>query len=49
MLDLKDIEILVQLICEKQTTMIKENHGSFADNEYIGLEILKVKLKEMEV
>lgn len=49
MLNTDEVKILVQLICEKQTAMIRDNHSSFADEEYIGLERLKVKIKDLEV
>ena len=48
MLSTEEVKMLVQLICEKQTAMIRNNHSSFADEEYIGLERLKVKVKDLE-
>lgn len=48
MLNTEETNTLVGLICEKQTAMIISNHGSFADEEYINLERLKIKVKEME-
>ena len=48
MLNTNEVNILVQLICEKQTAMIRNNHSSFADEEYINLERLKVKVKSLE-
>lgn len=48
MLNTEEVGILVQLICEKQTAMIRNNHSSFADEEYIRLERLKVRVKDLE-
>ena len=48
MLSTDEVKILVQLICERQTAMIRNNHSSFADKEYIDLERLKVRVKELE-
>ena len=48
MLNTEEVKMLVQLICEKQTAMIKDNHSSFSSEEYIGLERLKVKVKDLE-
>ena len=48
MLNTEDVKVLVQLICEKQTAMIINNHSSFTDEKYINLEKLKVKVKDLE-
>ena len=48
MLNTEEVKVLVQLICEKQTAMIRDNHSSFADEEYINLEKLKIKVKDLE-
>jgi hypothetical protein len=47
-LDTDEVKLLVQMICERQIAMIKFNHGNFADEEYVKLEKLKVKVKELE-
>ena len=43
-----DKKLLIQLICEKQTNMIVKNPMYFQTEEYIRLEELKVKIKNME-
>lgn len=48
MLNLDEVNVLVQLICEKQIAMIKNNHSNFADEKYTELEKLKIKLKGLE-
>lgn len=51
MLSIKETDMLIQLICEKQIAMIN-SHGNIADgeyiNEYFDLEILKIKVKKIK-
>lgn len=48
MLNANEVKLLVQMICERQIAMINFNHGNFTEEEYVKLEKLKVKVKELE-
>lgn len=39
---------LIQLICKEQNDMIKKDYISYQSKDYVDLEILKVKIKELE-
>lgn len=45
MLDDRDTKIILDLICEKQTRMIKDN--MYHIPEYLELEALKIKIKDL--
>ena len=40
--------MLVELICNEQTHMIKKDHSKYKSDKYNKLEKLKVKIKDME-
>ena len=44
MLDKQEMEIIVNMICEKQTSLIKKH--KYDSEEYIKLEQIKVKLRD---
>lgn len=48
MLTAEEKQILVQLICKEQSDMIVNDHNTYQSKEYVGLEELKVKIKDLE-
>lgn len=43
----KEKKLLVELICNEQTHMIRKDHTKYDTDEYKELEALKIKIKDM--
>lgn len=43
----KEKDILIELICNEQTHMIRKDHTRYDTNKYKELEVLKIKIKNM--
>ena len=42
-------KMLIELICDEQTRMIVKDHTKYHSKKYKNLEVLKIKIKEIEV
>lgn len=42
-------EVLINLICKKQTKLISKDRLAYESKKYIGLEKLKIKIKDSEI
>lgn len=45
----EDKKMLIELICDEQTRMIVKDHTKYHLKKYKNLEVLKIKIKEIEV
>ena len=45
----EDKKMLIELICDEQTRMIVKDHTEYHSKKYKNLEVLKIKIKEIEV
>ena len=45
----EDKKMLIELICDEQTRMIVKDHTKYLSKKYKNLEVLKIKIKEIEV
>ena len=45
----EDKKMLIELICDEQTRMIVKDHTKYHSKKYKNLEVLKIKIKEIEV
>ena len=45
----EDKKMLIELICDEQTRMIVKDHTQSHSQKYKNLEVLKIKIKEIEV
>ena len=43
----KEKDILIELICNEQTHMIRKDHTKYDTDEYKDLEALKIKIKNL--